>query len=361
MELNARQKRVAYATDSHILCLAGPGSGKTRALTERVRHLIVDVQVPPEKIVCITFTNLAAREMKSRLGDISDGMFIGTIHSYANFICKYNNVDMTDAIQDEDYDDLLITGSRMKKFPEVEHLLVDEAQDIAQLEYVFITKIPAKNIFYVADDRQNIYSFRGGSDRYISMMNKDINFKKYYLTENYRSSPNIIEFANDLLETYKPMGMPCQPIKTKDGIVEQGVSVGEALDMLEESHNWGSWFILARTNKECEKAMEMLDERGIPNVTFKKADLDSNEVLEKIMDSNNVKVLTIHQAKGLERRNVIVIGARTYNIDERKIAYVAATRAENALYWCPSIAKGRAKRKSKWERGTDERNQLINF
>lgn len=361
MELNARQKRVVYATEPKILCLAGAGSGKTRALTERVRHLIVDEQVDPEKIVCITFTNLAAREMKSRLGDISEGMFIGTIHSFANKVCKYNGIDMSDAIKDEDYDDLLITGARMKNFPEIEHLLIDEAQDIAQLEYAFITKIPTKNIFFVADDRQNIYSFRGGSDKYISMMNKDMNYKKYYLTENYRSAPDIIDFANSLLESYHPMGLPCQPIKTKEGIVEEGVSIVEALDLLEESHNWGSWFVLARTNKECEKAMEMLEDRGIPSITFKKADLDSNEVLEKIMDSNNVKVLTIHQAKGLERRNVIVIGARTYNVDERKIAYVAATRAESALYWCPSIAKGRAKWKSKWERSTDEKNQLIQF
>jgi superfamily I DNA/RNA helicase len=44
-------------------------------------------------------------------------------------------------------------------------------------------------------------------------------------------------------------------------------------------------------------------------------------------------VLTIHTAKGLEANNVIVIGAKFYNLEERCISYVAATRARNALYW----------------------------
>lgn len=58
------------------------------------------------------------------------------------------------------------------------------------------------------------------------------------------------------------------------------------------------------------------------------------------MASNRVKVLTHHSSKGLENKNVIVVGTRLYNMEERKIAYVAATRAENALYWCPSFRIG---------------------
>ena len=66
------------------------------------------------------------------------------------------------------------------------------------------------------------------------------------------------------------------------------------------------------------------------------------DTLDKLKD-NRVKVLTIHTAKGLENKNVIVSGARLYNEEERKIAYVAATRAEQSLYWCPSIC-GRGKK-----------------
>ena len=49
------------------------------------------------------------------------------------------------------------------------------------------------------------------------------------------------------------------------------------------------------------------------------------------------KVLTIHTAKGLEFKKVIVVGARSYTEEERRIKYVAITRAEQCLYMCPSI------------------------
>ena len=51
------------------------------------------------------------------------------------------------------------------------------------------------------------------------------------------------------------------------------------------------------------------------------------------MKANTVKVLTIHSAKGLEANNVIVIGSKFYNLEERCISYVAATRARNWLIW----------------------------
>ena len=56
-------------------------------------------------------------------------------------------------------------------------------------------------------------------------------------------------------------------------------------------------------------------------------------------------MLTIHSAKGLEAPKVILCGARIYNEEERKIAYVGATRAEQALYICPAVVhRGKGKR-----------------
>ena len=51
------------------------------------------------------------------------------------------------------------------------------------------------------------------------------------------------------------------------------------------------------------------------------------------MKENTVKLLTIHTSKGLEADNVIVIGAKFYNVEERCVSYVAATRARNRLIW----------------------------
>ena len=71
------------------------------------------------------------------------------------------------------------------------------------------------------------------------------------------------------------------------------------------------------------------------------------------MNKNTVKVLTIHTSKGLENKNVIVVGATTFlksysNIEEIRVAYVAATRAKDKLIWM----SGQKKKKvqvSNWE------------
>ena len=84
IELNAPQFRFATAGDDVILGLAGPGSGKTRALVYRAAHLIRS-GIPSQKILLLTFTNKAAEEMKERLGallgSLPEGLWAGTFHS----------------------------------------------------------------------------------------------------------------------------------------------------------------------------------------------------------------------------------------------------------------------------------------
>src|SRR5881628_1441070 len=84
--LNPKQQEAVSAGDGPLLVLAGPGSGKTRVLTHRVAWLIARRRVPPWKIVAVTFTNKAAREMKERLVHLigEQGMAkltIGTFHA----------------------------------------------------------------------------------------------------------------------------------------------------------------------------------------------------------------------------------------------------------------------------------------
>ncbi|NLJ80565.1 MAG: DNA helicase PcrA [Firmicutes bacterium] len=84
-ELNINQGIAVKAVDGPVLVIAGAGSGKTRVLTYRVVHLLRAHQVPPERILAVTFTNKAAREMRQRLVDLAgpDGnrVFMGTFHS----------------------------------------------------------------------------------------------------------------------------------------------------------------------------------------------------------------------------------------------------------------------------------------
>ena len=84
-ELNDNQKLAVTDDSKHLRIIAGAGSGKTRVLTMRIAYLIEEKQVKPFNILAITFTNKAAKEMKSRinemLGDSGTGCSISTIHS----------------------------------------------------------------------------------------------------------------------------------------------------------------------------------------------------------------------------------------------------------------------------------------
>ncbi|HOJ00044.1 MAG TPA: UvrD-helicase domain-containing protein [Anaerolineaceae bacterium] len=84
-DLNPQQKAAVSAPDGQTLVLAGPGSGKTRVLTQRAAFLILEREVDPFRILAVTFTNKAAREMQERLqrslGGKADGLWLGTFHS----------------------------------------------------------------------------------------------------------------------------------------------------------------------------------------------------------------------------------------------------------------------------------------
>ncbi|MGZ3172256.1 MAG: ATP-dependent helicase [Croceibacterium sp.] len=84
--LNPPQREAVLTTEGPVLMLAGAGTGKTAALTARLAHLIRSRRAWPSEILCVTFTNKAAREMRHRvgqlIGDAVEGMpWLGTFHS----------------------------------------------------------------------------------------------------------------------------------------------------------------------------------------------------------------------------------------------------------------------------------------
>jgi DNA helicase-2/ATP-dependent DNA helicase PcrA len=94
--LNPKQKEAVEYCDGPELVLAGAGSGKTRVLTTKIAYLIDNINVEPRSILALTFTNKAAKEMKTRVQILLDSetkdMEISTFHAYGlRFLHRYHN------------------------------------------------------------------------------------------------------------------------------------------------------------------------------------------------------------------------------------------------------------------------------
>lgn len=89
--LNREQKEAAEQIEGAILVLAGAGSGKTRALTYRISHMIKEIGIPSNTILALTFTNKAAKEMRERVNHILSSQhdaFISTFHSFGSSLLR---------------------------------------------------------------------------------------------------------------------------------------------------------------------------------------------------------------------------------------------------------------------------------
>lgn len=430
--LDSQQEKAVHSLDENILVVAGAGSGKTRVLTERIKFLL-EHGVPSRNIVAITFTNMAAEEMKERLSDV-DGIgdaFIGTIHSFANRVMKltgenyrlYNDTidndfhrelithychfltfdcfleykdlkvqEMMGRISEHEVNNFLspsesgelrlierdisdieyeISVSGRTDYPEsiktlcrdrnvitfsellekavtyfqsinaeIDHVLVDEFQDVGTLEFSFIESLQANNYFLVGDDWQSIYSFKGGNVQIFLKLITDGLFSVYYLTNNYRNSQAVLDIADVIIsQVSNKIDKNIVRMSDHEGSVKvlSKKSLAHVLLDISIEKNYKDWFILVRTNKDLFKIRDMCEDLEIPHITFKREGMSLADI-RNYMNMNRVKILTVHVSKGLEVDNVILYGnfpvtcpRYLKNEEERKVMYVGVTRARENL------------------------------
>lgn len=348
MKLNEEQQRFVNAIEDKIILMSAAGSGKTRSIVEKTKKLVND-GLSANKIVVLTFTNMATEELRQRL----DGypVQIYTIHGYCNYLLRAGGHDTSHLINDEKFDRLFLM---IKKFPEcakeVDYLLLDEGHDTDANQFEFIFDIvKPKKWCICADLKQTIYEWRGAHPDYILKLLNQKDVTVYNLSFNYRCRKNILNFAKKIIGK---LGYDFEdhsiPVQTGGEVWEIDYDLDYLARLIQRDGIYKDWFILTRSNKEIEDMGEYLDKYSIPFTTFKQGDINLEQLKEEL-EKDQLVLLTIHSAKGLERSKVAVVGAVFWGGDETiRVNYVAATRAKDWLVWLKPKAKKRKTYKPSW-------------
>mgnify|MGYP001129455269 FL=1 len=373
-KLNTQHRDAVVNTDGPELVIAGAGSGKTRVLTYKIVHLL-ELGYEPWRILALTFTNKAAREMRERIEQlvgtkIASRLWMGTFHSifcrilrqnadrvgyrsnftiydaadskslvksiikdlgYDDKIYKPNTVlgaissaknalvspekyatlkDVMEADRQArrpetyliyriyrdrcvssgamDFDDLLYyTNVLMRDNPDILHhyqeffryVLVDEYQDTNFAQHVIVSQLcnADERLCVVGDDAQSIYSFRGANISNILNLQRGYpSLRIFKLEQNYRSTQNIINAANSLIEkntqqirkkvfSNNDIGSRIEVVQSYSDF-EEGYLVANRISQLKmrTSDSFEDFAILYRTNAQSRVLEESLRKRNIP-------------------------------------------------------------------------------------------------
>ena len=186
MQLNDAQNKAVCHVTGPALVLAGPGSGKTRVITERIKYLVNEVKVSPEQILVVTFTRAAAIEMKQRYiaGCKKQGVLFGTFHSIFFLILKNAyKFSASDILREEDGYKFIQETIRKYKWE------IEDEKTVVSDVIIEISKVKS--------ERYDINS-------YYSIACPAENFRRIYEDYNrWLKNKRLIDFDDMLLYTYE--------------------------------------------------------------------------------------------------------------------------------------------------------------
>lgn len=388
---NQSQLQAIESLDSHIVIKAPPGSGKTLTMVGAIEHYIKNTS--EHNLVAMTFTVKATEELKAHFPLSNDKLTIATIHSWSyqqleklskkhnfkirllqeeaileiikpmlkarniqqtalhkayHFLMSNQAVNISDVLKkklqlvQQDYDEFkrarhmydftdlpLYLYTKLMDYQEtikdVDALFVDEFQDIDPVQLQVFDLVDAKKRFYIGDPDQSIYLFRGACAEVFDSLE---DFTTFNLEINYRSYQEILDFAS----TMKAMA--------DDGLI----NYISKLDFVDRSHikaerGFGG-AVICITPPAMINYITHVDYYDPIVAVHEELKQDyhilcrTNKEVKKLQELGFIHVSTIHQAKGLEYDNVIVIDFELTSEEEINIAYVALTRAKNRLLVC---------------------------
>lgn len=283
-------KQMEIISDKESRCIvvaAGPGSGKTRVLVHKLASLLLLEDVKHEQLLMLTFSRAAAIEFKQRLmeliGNAAHFVEIKTFHSYCfDLLGRIGNLD--------DAKDVVARAAEMINNGEVEPnriaktvLVIDEAQDMSTEEYELVHALMIANeemrVIAVGDDDQNIFEFRGSTSKYMNQLLNDSDGRFVEMTENYRSSRHVVNFANAFVQKirHRMKSTPIVSMSNEKGFVgiTQHSSVYMYAPLVREliaHHTQGSTCVLTQTNAEAIIIVALLRKYGLQSKLIQSMD-----------------------------------------------------------------------------------------
>ena len=386
--MNEEQLQVVHAPLGDMRVIGNPGSGKTTTMLHRIRHVTAQQGWPRHgSAMMVTFSREAAGDVRRRARELSmefgRAPYFGvrTLHSLAGSIFTALRVRAADGsqipndlsvvtlrtlrlVQNMDGHEL---RRRVEPLRHLKLLIVDEAQDLSSLQFHLCRELADKlklaSLVLCGDPFQNIYLFRGGSDKWLRGFDHGHTFA---LVRNHRARPHLVRFANHLRpnsNTFPRMAVARETKETDARVTvhhvaclqDALVSLLHALQQWRQTHCSGTVAVIGPLRNQKErvdrfslKSVEnQLAKAGIPfSIHYGDSDDDDSDPHHRTHGTSPspdvVQVHTIHSSKGKEFDHVFVInfhqdtqGYPATTLEERQsyanFWWVATTRAREAM------------------------------
>ena len=375
--MNTQQQAIIESKDRHVLVLAGAGSGKTYTLIQKIKKIKENEK--SAKILCLTFSNLAAKELKSRLNEDSVGVYTfhsfcfslikpfiqgkqvlfetprlfskreilevslykanpsakpsKTLKKYTEFLAKNSLIDFDDMLS------LCLEKLKNKEITQVfDYVLIDEVQDTNLVQFQILKHLILANTktILVGDIDQGIYKFRGASFDLIEKYRETYLPKVYMLTQNYRSAPAIVGCANRLIEKNKKRP---EKVLFSDLKIKASIKIYLYSDISDFVLELKAYLIAQRNQQAKINEICLLVRRNQERVLIEQELKRGFRFFEYLP-----QIYTVHESKGLEFKTVFIVGlnegvfpdTKTNALldieEERRLMYVAITRAKQNLF-----------------------------